>query len=222
MADFRDNVEKLCEVAPALRSLELRRPDQLSSDELRRLRIPIQVTGLDVSANRIESNGVADWLQELITSSQVNSINVGRNPIGTDVFGAMIACAVTHLNAGFASIVGEDLQAVLSGMRHGAEYIFEQLVDLNLGGNPIENEGLHEFASEPWSKLETLNLSSSGITSIAPLANPQHFPSLKELILRDNRIADWDQLDSEQTDFLARLKTLDLRNNPSAKRSHGI
>lgn len=231
--DWEASSPQICKIAPALRSLRLRQPLNLGEEETKPTPLPKQITELDLSANQLSEE---DWERlgaYLLTDSDVVSLDVSRNRLGPTVLmlGGMFS-SVTHLKAGFNNLDGEALSSLMVRMatQLAESHPSNQLVELDLRGNPLGDECHQLLASYKWTKLTHLNLSSCGISSIAPLTSEEHFPELTHLILRDNPITSstpndngtWGDLAPEQSTFLQNLKVLDLRNTPVSTNSHGI
>lgn len=231
--DWEANSPEICKIAPALRSLRLRQPLNFGEEETKPPPLPKQITELDLSANQLTEEDSEKLGALLLTNSDVVSLDVSRNRVGPTVLmlGGMFS-SVTHLKAGFNNLDGESLANVM--VRLATQFVeshpSNQLVELDLRGNPLGDECHQLLASYKWTKLTHLNLSSCGISSIAPLVSREHFPKLTHLILRDNSITSaapndngvWGDLDPEQNTFLQNLKLLDLRNTAASTNSHGI
>ncbi|KAK1798508.1 hypothetical protein P4O66_006809 [Electrophorus voltai] len=93
--------------------------------------------------------------------------------------------------------------------------VLQGLKVLDLSNNNLVQESLQQISN--LSRLETLNLSSTGLSVIhfsvaLPGAKTAMFPALRILLLHDNKITEWDVIN--ELDKLQALVQLSCKNNP--------
>ncbi|XP_048045722.1 protein NLRC5-like isoform X1 [Megalobrama amblycephala] len=132
---------------------------------------PSHLRELDLIGNKLGDSGVEN-LSDLLTNTQ---------------------CKLEKLHLSECSITEKQCISLTSALKSNPSY----LIELDLGGNKIENTGVNQLfyiLNESLCKLERLSLNNCGITDVSSLTqsltNTKALQFLKELDLRNNNIGD--------------------------------
>lgn len=209
--DFLEHAETLCQIEPALSRVQLTNVSP-HMNRLTAVRFPSQISTLDLSANPVEAEGFRLLAQAKFVG-QLKELDLKFTRLGIEGL------------RGFCSQEWPQLERLdLSGNRIGpdgasvltAQVCFPQLRILLLSMNRLGEEAGNLFRPHSWVNLEELHLASNGIPSAAAqqmISKCRHFPVLRILNLRYNRISQTMQKQLQESERPERLAELDLTGN---------
>lgn len=223
--DYLHHWKELFELVPALQCLELRNLRDLHDDQFQQLNFPDQLVALDVSSGKLTGIQLQRLTVPLSLAESLTTIDVSGNPLNSDALSVLRIPQVRRLKAANCSITGDSLAGwfqrnssasgsavdILRSLFVTASRLTSRITELDLRGNALGPQGYNTLADQIWPELRHLDISSCGLAAIGRLANEEHFPSLKGLVARNNRLTDLDRLSAEQQIYLRQLSILDLR-----------
>lgn len=208
---FLNTGAEICERSPALRSLQLHDLADFVSP-LAGYSMPSQITELDLGADQLDAECLVT-LAEAKWLSQIRSVDLRMNQLKDDgviafVSGAWAGLQSLHLGNNGIGAAGVQPLAVWPHLQN--------LKRLDLSMNPLTNLGLNFLTGASLPSLEFLNLSSCSLGSLASLVDADaNFPSLRELIVRNNVIPPDSRNAVTLSPLGEKLTRFDTRNNPS-------
>lgn len=223
--DYLQHWKELFELVPALVSLELRNLRDLHDDQFHQLSFPNRLATLDVSSGKLTGMQLQRLTAALSLAENLTTLDVSGNPLSSDALSVLRIPQIRRLRAANCSITGDSLAGwfqrtppisgsaidMLRSLFVTVPRLTSRITELDLRGNALGPQGYNALADQIWPELLHLDVSSCGLTAVGRLANSEHFPLLKGLVARNNRLTDLDRLSPEQQSFLPQLSVLDLR-----------
>lgn len=224
--DFAQQIETLCELAPALSCVAVSLgPGELhSSLQPASVRLPPQITAIDFRPNKQLSAGFLAQLGDAPWLAQLRSMNLQMTRIGNEGAAQLAQFhlpAIERLDLGMCGIDANGLAALVENRT------LWRLRGLSLNLNPIKSAGLQQMLAAPMTavqqwELEELELAYCSLDTLAAerLAASTTLPRLKRLNVRANKIqaAGWTQLSNSP--LAKQLERLDTRNNDPSPSAH--
>jgi uncharacterized protein (TIGR02996 family) len=187
-ARFLETGEELCQIAPALATIELRELSVTTAADLATCRMPAQISSVDLSANRLGPEHMAHcwhapWLAQIVT------FNLQFNALRDEGVQQLVQAEMPAL------------RELLLGINHigppGAQSLanwptLAHIEQLSLRVNPLGDIGAEHLMSSPFIKsLSTLDLASCRLTTrgVRAVVNSKHQLPPTGLNLRGNAIA---------------------------------